>query len=130
MTTLKAPISNGKRCWRGAFRPCLRRLARPKPNGIQEQWWLQSASSIGCVGWESIHQPGIVSIEDACDQIVIATDADECVVRRAAFSLSWLDVFLVLESFFLLLLSRELPCLGRSIGQMYCCSAQASICTY
>ena len=60
----------------------------------------------------------------------LATDADERVVRKAAFSLSWLDVFLVLGSFCLLLLSRELPCLGRSIGQMYCCSAQASICTY
>ena len=62
--------------------------------------------------------------------IPLATDADESVVRKSAFSLSWLNVLLVLESFCLLLLSRELPRLGRSIGRMYCCSGQASICTY
>ena len=39
----------------------------------------------------------------------LATDADESVVRKAAFSLPWLDVFLVLENFCLLLLSRESP---------------------
>ncbi len=60
----------------------------------------------------------------------VATEADECVVRHADFCLSLLDVFQVLESFCLLLLSRELPYPGRSIGQMYCCSVQASICTY
>ena len=60
----------------------------------------------------------------------LATDADESVVRKSAFSLFWLNVLLVLESFCLLLLSRELPRLGRSIGRMYCCSGQANICTY
>ena len=70
------------------------------------------------------------SITARIDVITVATDAEESVVRKAAFSLSWLNVFLVLESFCLLLLSRELPRLGRSIGRMYCCSGQANICTY
>ena len=67
---------------------------------------------------------------DRFDVKRVATDADESVVRKSAFSLSWHNVLLVLESFCLLLLSRELPRLGRSIGRMYCCSGQASICTY
>ena len=58
MTTSKAQTSTGKRCWPGAFRPCWRPPARPRPNGTQERWWLPSASSTGCAGWGSTHQPG------------------------------------------------------------------------
>ena len=64
------------------------------------------------------------------DVMRVATHADERVVRKAAFGLYWLDVCLALESFCLLLLSTGLSCLGLPIGQMCCCSVQASIGTY
>ena len=46
-----------------AFRPCWRWPVRPRPNGTQERWWLPSASSTGCAGWGSTHQPGTGSTD-------------------------------------------------------------------
>ena len=63
MTTSKVQTSTDKRCWLGVSRPCWRRLARPRPNGTQERWWLPSASSIGCAGWVLIPNVGTASTD-------------------------------------------------------------------
>ena len=84
MTTSKAQTSTGKRCWPGAFRPCWRPPARPRTNGTQERWWLPSASSTGCVGWGSTHQPGTDSTGVDID---VKTLVHNFVLSKNGFSL-------------------------------------------
>ena len=87
MTTSKAQTSIGKRCWPGAFRPCWRLPARPRPNGTQERWWLPSASWIGCAGWGSTHKRGTgstfaVSRNSDCERRPPRTVAVRGLVKR------------------------------------------------
>ena len=60
---IEGPDLDRQESWPGAFRPCWRPPARPRPNGTQERWWLPSASSTGCAGRGSTHQPGTGSTD-------------------------------------------------------------------